>query len=99
TRVHAWPAYGAAQRAVRAPARALSVDVVGLAAQRRERRDRVVRRLAENRRPSIGRRHHGVSVVYVPAVRSGLEHRQLVLGATALARRDGARLRGAGDAE
>ena len=49
--------------------------------------------------PRVDRRHHGVSVVHVPAAESGLEHRQLVLRAPAIARGDGARVRSAGDGE
>ena len=45
--------------------------------------------------PRVDRRHHGVPVVHVPAAEPGLEHRQLVLRAAALARGDGARVRGA----
>ena len=45
----------------------------------------------------LDRRHHGVPVVHVPAAEPGLEHRQLVLRAAAVARGDGARVRGAGD--
>ena len=62
-----------------------------------QRRDRLVRRLPERRRPRLDRRHHGVPVVHVPAAEPGLEHRQLVLRAAALARGDGARVRSAGD--
>ena len=46
----------------------------------------------------VDRRHHGVPVVHVPAPQPGLEHRQFVLGAAAIAGRDGARVRSAGDA-
>ena len=48
-------------------------------------------------RPRVDRRHHGVPVVHVPAAEPGVEHRQLVLRAAAVARGDGARVRGAGD--
>ena len=61
-----------------------------------QRRDRLVRRLPERRRPRLHRRHHGVPVVHVPADEPGLEHRQLLLGAAALAGGHGARLRSAG---
>ena len=56
------------------------------------------RRLPEHRRQRLHRRHHGVPVVHVPAPQPGLEHRQLVLGAAAIARRHGTRVRGPGDA-
>ena len=87
-----------AQGAVRASARADAVDLLGPAGLRRQRRHRVVRRVSE---------HHGratvgdimvVPVVHVPAPESGLEHREFVLGAAAVARGDGARLRHSGDA-
>ena len=67
----------------------------GLLHRRRQRRDRLVRRLPEHRRPRLDRRHHGVPVVHVPAAEPGVEHRQLVLRAAALAGGDGARVRGA----
>ena len=73
------------------------MDVVGPAGRRRQRRDRLVRRLPERRRARVDRRHHGVPVVHVPAAEPGVEHRQLVLRAAAVAGGDGARVRGAGD--
>ena len=96
-RVHARTAHRAAEGALRPPARAGAVDVLGTSRQRRERRDRVVRRLPQRRRPGLDWRHHGVSVVHVSAAESGLEHRELLLGAAALAGGDGAGLRGARD--
>ena len=45
--------------------------------------------------PRVDRRHHGVPVVHVPAAEPGVEHRQLVLRAAAVARGDGAGVRGA----
>ena len=45
----------------------------------------------------VGRRHHGVPVVHVPAAEPGLAARQLLLGAPAVARRHGTRVRGARD--
>ena len=53
---------------------------------------------SEHRRQRLHRRHHGVPVVHVPAPQPGLEHRQFVLGAAAIARRHGTGVRGAGDA-
>ena len=47
----------------------------------------------------LDRRHHGVPVVLVPAAEPRLADRELVLRAAALARGDGARVRGARDAE
>ena len=79
------------------PARAGALDVVGPARSARQRRHRLVRRLSEPRGPRVDRRHHGVPVVHVPAAQSGLEHRQFVLGAAAIAGGDGARVRSARD--
>ena len=69
----------------------------GLLTSARQRRHRLVRRLPERHRARLDRRHHGVPVVHVPAAESGVEHRQLVLRAAALARRDGAGVRSARD--
>ncbi len=70
---------------------------LGPARRGRQRGHRLVRRIPERHRPGLGRRHHGLPVVHVPAAESGLEHRQLVLRTAAVARGDGARVRGAGD--
>ena len=96
-RIHARPAHGPAQGALRAAARDGPVDVLGAAPRRGQRRDRLVRRLSQSHGPRVDRRHHGVPVVHVPSPQSGLEHRQLVLRAAAVARGDGARVRSAGD--
>ena len=81
--------------ALRASPRAGALDVLVPAAQRRERRDRLVRRLSEHSRARVHRRHHGVSVVHVSAAQPRLVDRQLVLRAAAIARGDGARVRAA----
>ncbi len=47
--------------------------------------------------PRVDRRHHGVPVVHVPAAESRVGDRQFLLGAAAVACRDGARVRGARD--
>ena len=96
-RVHARPPHAPAKGDVRAPPRAHSVDVVGAAVERRERRDRVVRRRAQHQGRRVDRRHHGLPVVHVPDPESGLEHRELVLRAAAVPGGDGARVRSARD--
>ena len=73
----------------------LALDVVGLRAVGRQRRDRLVRRPSLHGRQRIDRRHHGVPVVLVPAPEPRLADRELVLGAAARARCDRARVRGA----
>ena len=45
----------------------------------------------------LDRRHHGLPVVHVPADEPGVEHRQLLLRIAAVAGRDGAGVRCAGD--
>jgi len=76
--------------------RELSCGPPGPAPGRRQRRHRLVRRIPEHRRPRFDRRHHGVSVVHVPAVEPGVADRQFILRAPAFARGHGARLRSAG---
>jgi ATP-binding cassette subfamily B protein/subfamily B ATP-binding cassette protein MsbA len=96
-RVHARPAH-VLRKELFAQRRELFCGAVGATGLGRQRRHHLVRRLSEHHGRRIDRRHHGLSVVHVPAPQSGLEHRQFVLGAAAIACRDGAGVRGAGDA-
>ncbi len=84
------PPRRAPQRAIRAPPRACPLDLLGSVGVGRQRGDRVVRRLLESGRSRLDRRHHGISVVHVSVAESRLEHREFVLGTSAVARRDGA---------
>ena len=95
--VPARPPHGAAQGALRPAPRDGDLGLVGAAAGRGQRGDRVVRRLPQPARPGLGRRHHGLPVVHVPAAQPGLEHRQLVLRAAAVAVGDGTGVRRARD--
>src|SRR5689334_1132822 len=94
---HARPPHRAAQGDVRAAPRNRDLDHVEPDHGRRERRDCVVRRLPQPAWRRVDRRHHGVPVVHIPAAESGVEHCEYVLGAAAVAGRDGAGLRGPRD--
>ena len=72
----------------------VAVDVLEPAARRRERGDRLVRRLPEHRRRRLRRRHHGLPVVHVPAAQPGVADRQFRVRAAALDRGHGTRVRG-----
>ena len=74
------------------------LDVPGSARHLREPRDRVVRWLSRRAGVGVGGRHHGVSVVPLPAAQAGVEHRELVLGTAAVDCGDGAGVRRARDA-
>ena len=82
---------------VRLASRDGHLDVLGSPARRGQRGDRLVRRLPQRRRARVGRRHHGLPVVHVPAAEPGVEHRQLVFRVAALTGGDGARVPGPGN--